>query len=135
MSEAENRRLLARYVAEVWDAADPEAVRIFAGPGYRRHTSGSSEPLGVDAQVQRLVALRTAFPDITLTIDDVVAEGDRVAFRGTLRGTHRGEFLGVPATGRTVAVAIMDIIRVEGGLIAEHWGGPDLFDLARQLEG
>ena len=42
MSEAENRRMLARYVAEVWDAADPEAVRIFAGPGYRRHTSGSS---------------------------------------------------------------------------------------------
>ena len=135
MSEAENRRLLARYVADVWDAADPETVRIFAGPRYRRHTSGSSGPLGVDAQVQRLVALRAAFPDITLTIDDVVAEGDRVAFRGTLRGTDRGEFLGIPATGRTVAVAIMDIIRVEGGLIAEHWGGPDLYDLARQLQG
>jgi predicted ester cyclase len=72
---------------------------------------------------------------MTLTIDDVVTEGDRVAFRGTLRGTHCGEFLGVPATGRTVAVAIMDIIRVEGGLIVEHWGGPDLYDLARQLEG
>jgi predicted ester cyclase len=133
MSAAENRELLARYVAEVWDAADPDAVRRFAGPGYRRHTSAG--PLDIDAQVQRLVALRAAFPDMTLTIDDVVVEGDRVAFRGTLRGTHRGEFLGVPATGRTVAVAIMDIIRVEGGLIVEHWGGPDLYDLTCQLDG
>jgi steroid delta-isomerase-like uncharacterized protein len=133
MSAAENRELMTRYVAEVWEAADPDAVRRFAAPDYRRHTS--TGPLDVDAQVQRLVALRVAFPDMTLAIDDVVAEGDRVAFRGTLRGTHRSAFLGVPATGRTVAVAIMDIIRVEGGLIVEHWGGPDLYDLTRQLEG
>ena len=117
----------------MWGDADPEAVRRFVAPGYRRYTGASAEPLDIDDQVGRLHALRNAFPDISLSIDDVVAEDDRVAFRGTLRGTHRGEFLGIAATGREVVVTIVDIARIEDGRIIEHWGGPDLFDLNRQL--
>ncbi len=132
MSTAENRRLLARYVADVWDAADPEAVRLFAGPGYRRHTSGR-RALGVDTQVERLVALRTAFPDITLTIDDVVAEGDHMAFRGTLGDPPRSSSASRRPAGPSPSPSWTS--SVSRGLIAEHWGGPDLYDLARQLQG
>ena len=61
------------------------------------------------------------------------AEGDRIAFRSTMRGTHRGEFLGIPPTGIQVTVGLLDVIRIENGKFVEQWGGPDLLDLVQQL--
>jgi predicted ester cyclase len=66
-------------------------------------------------------------------LEDIVAEGDRVAYRLTIRGTHRGPFLGVPPTGRRVTVSFFAIVRVEDGKLAEEWGGLDQSDLLRQL--
>jgi steroid delta-isomerase-like uncharacterized protein len=127
------RALLQRYVREIWDAGDPEAVRRFAAAGYRRHVSAVGEPLDLDAQVERLKGMRAAFSDLSLTVEDAVVEGDRIAFRATLRGTHSGAFQGIPPTGRTVTVAVVDIARVTDGRIVEQWGGPDVLDLLRQL--
>ncbi|MFO7548091.1 MAG: ester cyclase [Acidimicrobiia bacterium] len=129
----DNRRLLEAYIGEVWEQGDPTAVARFAHPSYRRHLSAVSPPLDLEQQIQRLVGLRAAFPDVSITLEDAVAEGDRVAFRCVLRGTHRGEFLGVAPTGRQVTVGLLDVVRIEDGLIAEQWGGPDLYDLVRQL--
>lgn len=130
---ADHRRLLEAYIRDVWEEGDPTAVARFAHPTYRRHLSALSPPLDLEHQIQRLVGLRAAFPDISITVEEVVVEGDRVAFRCVLRATHRGEFLGIPPTGGEVTVSLLDVIRIEDGLIAEQWGGPDLFDLARQL--
>ena len=133
MSAAAHRALLARYVEEVWDKGNLAALDDFLAPDYRRHGSPTAAPLTRDGQKQRLAAFRAGFPDAALTLEDVLAEGDRVAFRSTLRGTHAGEFLGVAPTGARVAVALLDVVRVRGGRIVEQWGGPDLLDLLRQL--
>lgn len=133
MSAEENAALLERYISEVWKAANPEAVRRFAAESFRRHRSPLSEPLDREGQVALLKGFRDAFPDITIEVEDVVATDDRIAFRSTMRGTHEGEFLGIPPTGRHVTVGLVDILRVQDGKFVEQWGGPDLLDLLKQL--
>jgi predicted ester cyclase len=70
--------------------------------------------------------LRPALADLTVEIHDQVAEGDRVTTRKTIRGTHRGELFGIPATNRSVAIQVIDIVRVKDGRYAEHWGANNL---------
>lgn len=125
--------MLASYISEVWEEGNPEKVREFAAPGYRRHVNASGEPLDIDAQITRLEGMRMAFPDITVTVENVVVEGDWIAFRGVLTGTHQGPFLGIAPTGRSVRVSLVDMMRLENGKIAEQWGGPDMVDLLGQL--
>ena len=79
--------------------------------------------------------IRLGFPDLHARIDNLVAEGDRVAVRLTFRGTHQGEFLGVPATGRTVEYVSHEFYRIVDGLVAEEWICSDLASLQGQLTG
>jgi ketosteroid isomerase-like protein len=128
----ENKALVRRYVEEAWHQGAPAAP--FFTPDYRRYpTGGDGPPLDGATQGARIAAFREAFPDLRFTLDDLVAEGDRVVFRATMRGTHAGPFRGVAATGRAIAVEIIDVVRVADGRFAEHWGGPDLLTLWRQL--
>jgi len=92
----------------------------------------SPAPTGAE-QEQRIIDFQAAFPDLHFTIEDLVAEGDRVVFRATMRGTHQGLFRDIAPTGRPIAVAVLDIVRVADGAFAEQWGGPDLLDLLQQL--
>lgn len=133
MSPQDNEKLLERYVEEVWDNGNLDALRDFLAPDYRRHASPTLPPLDLEAQIERLTGFRKAFPDISLTVEDVTAADDRIAFRSTLRGTHEGELAGLPPTGRQITVGLVDLIRVEEGRFAEQWGGPDMADLFRQL--
>lgn len=77
--------------------------------------------------------LLRAFPDLRVEIEDVIAEGDRVACRNTVTGTHRGEYRGLAPTGRTVTYSEMFVVRFTGGRIAEIWGVVDLYSQLRQL--
>lgn len=133
MSTHNSKLLLESYVNRVWDQGDLDALEEFLSADYRRHTSPTLPPLDRVAQMERLRGIRSAFPDITLTVEGVTAEDDRVAFRSTIRGTHRGELAGLAATGREIAVGLVDIVRIEDGKFAEQWGGPDMADLFRQL--
>ena len=76
---------------------------------------------------------RAAFPDLSVTVEDLVAEGDKVAHRFTLRGTHAGPFMGIPATGRAVAATGIAIDRLAAGKLAESWVSLDALGLLRQL--
>jgi hypothetical protein len=127
------REYLERYMSGVWESGNPGAVSEFLAPAYRRHLAPLLPSIDKQTQVERLKGFKAAFPDISITIQDVVVEGERIAFRGLMRGTHQGEAFGLRATGRKVEVRLLDIMRVEGGLIAEQWGGPDVYDLLRQL--
>lgn len=133
MSIEANKQLLERYVSEVWDEGDIDALGRFLASDYLRHTSPTLPPLDRDSQMARLRGIRAAFPDVTLTVEEVTAEADRVAFRSTIRGTHLGELAGIGATGREIVVSLVDVIRVEDERFAEQWGGPDMADLYRQL--
>lgn len=117
----------------VWEEGNPDAVARFASESFLRHTSPEGEPLGREVQIERLKSFRDAFPDISIEVDDVVSSGDLIAFRSTMRGTHQGEFLGIPPSGKQVVVGLVDFIRIEDGKFVEQWGGPDMLDLVRQL--
>ena len=133
MSAEENKALLRRYIKEVWDRQNPAAVDDFLAPKYKRHRSPTTEPLTRDGQKDLLTKFRAAFPDIQVTVEEIIAEGGRIAFRSTMRGTHLGELLGIAPTGRQVTVGLVDVIHVENGKFVEQWGGPDLLDLLQQL--
>lgn len=76
---------------------------------------------------------RGAFPDLRITVDDMIAEGDKIVARSTTTGTHKGEFMGIPPTGKQFSIQGIDIVRFAGGKAVEHWGVTDNLDLLQQL--
>lgn len=126
-------QILQAYLQRAWGELDPAGAAEFLHPAYRRHVSPHFDPIDRRGQVQRIAALQAAFAEITLTLHDVIAQGDRFAFRSSLQGVHAGAFAGIEPTGRRVVVSLLDIMRIQDGLIAEHWGGPDMHDLMWQL--
>ncbi|MFW6074828.1 MAG: ester cyclase [Chloroflexota bacterium] len=125
--------LLRSYVADVWGKKDVDALDHYLTEGYRRHLTTRSEPLDREGQKRLVASFWHAFPDAELEIQDVLVEGDRLAFRSIMRGTHRGTFHHIPATGRNVEVYLLDFLRIEDGRFAEQWGGPNLLDLLQQV--
>ncbi len=77
--------------------------------------------------------LTSAFPDATMRAHAIISEDDDVAVRGTMAGTHEGEFMGIPATGNSVEIHFADFLRIKDGKIAEHWGVSDMAALMEQL--
>ncbi len=76
---------------------------------------------------------RRAFPDSYFTVEDMVAEGDKVVTRKTFHGTHEGEFMGIPPSGRSVSMGLIDIVRISEGRVVEHWSEGDSFGMMQQL--
>lgn len=116
------------------DGWAPDVIEEFFAPSYRRYLNPTTQPLTREGQRDRANRLRAAFPDATATLEDILAEGERVAYRLTIRGTHRSAFQGIPPTGRGVRVSFTAIVRIEDGKLVEEWGGLDLFDLRQQLQ-
>jgi predicted ester cyclase len=133
MSAEDNKALVRRFLAEVRDGWTQAVVEQFFATDYRRHLTPTGPHLSREEQRERASRLRVAFPDADVTLEDILAEGDRVAYRSTIRGTQRGSFLGVEPTGRRVTVSFLAIVRIEDGKLAEEWGGLDQVDLLRQL--
>ena len=133
MSTEENKSLVSRYVEQILNRGNMAVADELLAPDYKRYISPTTAQLSADVQKQRLAGIRTAFPDWQLTVDDMIADGDRVAFHATIRGTHRGTFQSITPTGKAVTVYALDIVRIENGKFAEHWGGPDLMNLLQQL--
>jgi steroid delta-isomerase-like uncharacterized protein len=134
MSAEENKTLVRRLLERLRDGWSPEVIEEFFAPDYKRHLNPTTAPLTRVEQRARANKLRAAFPDATATLEDILAEGDRVAYRLTIRGTHRDAFRGIPPTGKHVTVSFTAIVRIEDGRLVEEWGGLDLFDLRRQIE-
>jgi predicted ester cyclase len=133
LAEADNKDLVRRYLHTVWEEGNIDRSDAFLAPSYRRHTGAGATPLDAEGQRARLKGFRSAFPDVHLQIEDMLAEGDLVAFRFTFEGTHRGSFQGIEPTGVRVRASGLDIVLVEEGRLAEHWGGVDLTSLVQQL--
>ena len=76
---------------------------------------------------------RGAFPDSYFTVEDMLAEGDKVVTRKTFSGTHQGDWMGVPASGRKVSFGAIDIVRMDGDQVVEHWAQFDMLTLAQQI--
>ncbi len=112
-----------------WAAVD----QLFAFDYIDHDRARAALPPGPECVKQAWRMFRAAFPDLTGTIEDMVAEGDKVAVRATMRGTHQGELLGIPPTGRQVTVTLIDINRIEAGTFVERWAETDMLGLLHQL--
>ncbi len=132
MSMEENKAIVRQYVEEVINKRNLAALDEFNPPTYVLHSPGSL-PMNREAAKQFITVFQTAFPDLQQTIEDMLAEEDKVVQRVTFRGTHQGEFQGIPATGRHITVTGMNISRVTEGKIVEDWFAFDALGLLQQL--
>lgn len=134
MPETENKALLARW-AEAFNARDRSCEQACRTPDFVAHVQGAAAPLDGEGWDDYLDGLLAAFRRLRLTIDDILADGDRVATRWTMCGTHEGEFLGQFPTGRTVRITGIEVARIEGCLIAERWLQLDGLGALAQISG
>jgi steroid delta-isomerase-like uncharacterized protein len=123
-----------RVAREAFNANDLDACVDRLAPDVIQHLAELPEPrVGRDTWREGAELIKAAFPDLAVEIEDIVAEGDSVALRLTIRGTHQREFLGIPATGRPVSYVSHEFYRVADGLIAEEWICSDTAGLFQQI--
>ena len=134
MSVEENKALVRRVMAELVNTGNTVLVDELVAPGFVRHDLGGGPDIVGPEGVKLLVAaLRAAFPDIQMTIEDIIAEGDKLVVRYTARGTHSGGIQGIAPTGRKVTWAGINIYRGESGKVVETWQLSDRLGLMQQL--
>lgn len=127
------RELVERLHAALLEARVPAVVDEFFARDFVSHNNPPGFPPGVEGVKQFFTMFRDAFPDVSVAIDEIVVDGDRVAVATTFTGTHEGELMGVAPTGRSVSVTGIDIVRVADSKIVEHRGLTDIVGLMRQL--
>jgi steroid delta-isomerase-like uncharacterized protein len=134
MSVEENRALIQRFVDKVFNRGNLDVVDEIYAPVYVGHTAGFPEQTSGPEGVKEFVGLyRSAFPDLHTTIEDIVTEGDKVAYRWTAVGTHQGELLGVPPSSNRMEITGITIERIEDGRIVETYNNFDQLGMMRQI--
>jgi steroid delta-isomerase-like uncharacterized protein len=129
----DSKAAVRRFFEEGWNKGDLEEVRAFLAGGFISHNSLGVAIRSSEDYCRGVVAYRRAFPDLISSVEDVVAEGDRVVVRGTDRGTHQGEFMGRAASGRVVTTTWIEIFRMESGKAVEGWVETDTKSLMDQI--
>jgi steroid delta-isomerase-like uncharacterized protein len=132
MREAENRALARQFVEEVYNQGRVDRVDDLVSPEFVRHGIGGTMR-GRQIIKDRVTAVRAAFPDFHISIEDVLADGDKVVLRQVHTGTHLGEFAGVAPTGLKMETTEISILRFTDGRIAEGWVNVDQLTMLRQI--
>lgn len=129
------KAVVRRVVEEMWNRGDPAAVEDLIHEDLVEHGAFGGETGGREDARRTVAGFRAAFPDLVLEIGDMVGEGEHVVLRWSGAGTHEGPFMGVPPSGNRVQIEGIDLYRVAGGQVIEHWGYPDVVRLVEQLGG
>ena len=132
MSTTDNKLLADRVWEEVWHRGDLDRVDELFAPDFVRHDPGR-ELHGPEENRQFIKSYRTAFPDLHFTVEDQIAEGDKVCVRYRSQGTHLGVLLGMPPTKKRISYTGIIIYRMLNGRIAEQWTEADVVGLLRQV--
>jgi steroid delta-isomerase-like uncharacterized protein len=127
MSQAEE---VLMGIYEAINTGNVSLLDKFVASDYIEHSEGYQ---GVEPFRQQITAFRAAFPDLHVSIDDLLADGDRFASRTTVTGTHTGDLMGMPATGKHISVEAVDIGRIQNGQAKERWGGLNMYSMLTQL--
>ena len=133
MSTEENKARVHRFYEEVFNRKNTAALDEFIDPQSVDHSAPVGAQGGIAGAKQVACMFLAAFPDVRFTVEDLIAEGDRVVARLTQCGTHYGMFLGLPPTGKRVQITGIEIFRFAGGKIVEHWNNYDDLGLFQQL--
>ena len=132
-TEAENKAQFRRAYEELLNGGNLEVAEDLVAPEFLNHEAPPGRDRGPESMRGLATMLRTAFPDLHFTIEELVAEGDTVAGRLTMSGTHRGHLMGMPPTGRSVRQDHMHFVRFQNGKAIEHWGVRDEMGMMQQL--
>lgn len=131
---AENNKVVMQRFLEFINTASEKLAQELISSDAIFHVPGRPEPMrGPAGYLEIIGMMRSGFPDIQWTLEEMIAEGDKVAARFMMRGTHRGTFFGVPPTGKTIAVQAMNFYRLSNGQFVEERGQPDLLGLLQQI--
>jgi steroid delta-isomerase-like uncharacterized protein len=133
MGTQENKAAARRFLEEVVNRGNVAVVDELSGPNFVDHSAPPGVPAGNEGFKMFITTFRTAFPDLHYTVDDEIAEGDRIVQRTTATATMRGDFQGMPASGKTATWSEIHITRFENGKAIEHWGVVDQLGMLAQL--
>lgn len=132
MTKQENEAIVRRTWEELFNKGNLAAADELIAANFMNHAAPGAPP-GPASFKQLVTFYRSAFPDAQFTIEDVLADGDKVVMRNTFSGTHRGPFMGIAPTGRHVSQEQIHIVRVASGQVVEHWAVRDDLSLLQQL--
>lgn len=134
MSTEQNKALVRQLVEEGINQGNISMIDELLTPDFIEHEElPPGIPPGREAPKVLFTMLRSAFPDFKATIEHLIAEGDKVVLHMTWTGTQKGEFMGIPPTGKRISITVIDIISIAGGKAVEHWGVMDSMAMMQQL--
>lgn len=133
MSVQENKTIARRFVGEVFNKDNLDAIEDYIAPDFIDHNPPPGASPDLQGIKEAVTAFRAAFPDMQILIEDEIGEEDKVVLRTTIYGTQEGDFLGIAPTGKCTAISSIDILRIADGKIVEHWGISDQLTLLQQL--
>ena len=129
----QNKAIYRRFIQLIFNEGRLDRIDEVLDPGYVYHDAPPDTPPGPDAVRQAVEMFRAAFPDLKITIEEQIAEGDKVCSRTTTRGTHRGSIFGLQATGRKIVMPGLTLVRIVDGRVGESWVKNDVAGLMKQL--
>ena len=134
MSTEQNKSIVRRWIEEGWNKRNVKIIDDLYAPNVVQHDPSSPVPVeSAEALKQYVRAFMNALPDLHFVIEDLVAEGDKVVWRFSSRGTHQGQLMGIPPTGRTANVTGMVLFRLENSKIVEVWVNIDTLGMLQQM--
>ena len=134
MASSEQNKAAVREFFACASSGELDRLEVFVSPDYVLHDPSLPEDVhGIDGARELVETYRGAFAGLTVTVEHQIADGDHVATRYTCRGTHEGDIMGLPATGRDVTIAGLVISRFRGGKVVEEWEVSDVFGLMQQI--
>jgi steroid delta-isomerase-like uncharacterized protein len=134
MPAEQNKEIVRRFVEEVLNRGNLATIDEFMAEDFVEHEElPPGIPSSREGAIQLFGMLHSAFPDLKATIEDVIAEGEKVVLFTTWTGTQNGEFIDMPPSGKSMTIPVIDIIRFDGGQMIEHWGLMDNMSMLQQL--
>jgi steroid delta-isomerase-like uncharacterized protein len=131
---SDNKATMRQIYEQVFSQGDFElGERLLADDFVEHEDLPPGVPPGKEAPRALMTMMRTAFPDFRATVEEMLQDGDKVVTRGRFSGTHLGEFMGVPATGKRFDIAVIDIVEFRDGKGTAHWGVMDMAGMMQQL--
>jgi len=134
LTTEQNKATVIRFNKEFIEQGNMNAFKEIVADDVINHSAPSGMPNGPESMVYFILEiLRKGFPDVKVEIFDQIAEGDKVTTRKTLKATHSGEFMGVPASNKKVTINVIDIIRLRDNKYVEHWGMSNLAEVIAEI--
>lgn len=133
MPAEENKAVIRRAYEELWNGRNVDVVDEIVAEDFLNHAAPPGRQRGRQGLKDVVRMFEAAFPDFRYEVEDAISEGEKIAVRDVFTGTHRGDFMGIPATGNRVTMQAIHIYRFSAGRLAEHWVARDDLGMMRQL--